>query len=83
MKSLLPILSLCGSANLFAASVTLPFSTNFDTYTAGTDVSALFAENNSGTANSSFVDLGSGDIAMRQTISGTGTSNSSASVTSA
>lgn len=66
----------------FAATVTVPFATDFDTYTAGSDVSGLFVETNNGTANSSFIDAGSGNIVFRQTLGpATGSSNTAASVT--
>ncbi len=66
-----------------AATVTIPFSTNFDSYAVNDSVVSLFTETNvltgsansasalsnaNGSSNSSFVDLGGGDIALRQSI---------------
>lgn len=59
------------------------FSTNFDGQTAGDSIAPLLTETGGGTQNSTFVDLGAGDIALRQAISGTGTSNASASFSAA
>ena len=62
---------------LKAAVVTLPYSTNFDSFATGTSV-APFAETNTANANSSIVDLGGGDKVLRSVITAT-TSGSSAS----
>ena len=81
LSSAFPLLILLSCTALSEA--TIVFTTNFDDQTAGSTISPLLTEAGGGTRDSLFVDLGSSDIALRQTISGTSTSNASASFAAA